>query len=86
MLRCSGMFALLRYDGKANRKEPQRRKERNPGHGRIQDEIAANASKNFPQARDRLKREFVILSGANGIESLASPPPAAALQPRLRSE
>jgi len=47
MLRRSGMFALLRYDGKANGKEPQRRKERTPGHGRIQDQIAANASKNF---------------------------------------
>jgi hypothetical protein len=41
------MFSLLRYDGKRDGKEPQRQKERTPEHGRIQNQIAENASKNF---------------------------------------
>ncbi len=44
MLRCSRMFGLLRYDGKANGKEPERQKERTLEHARTQNQIAANAS------------------------------------------
>ena len=47
VLRCSGMFGLLRYDRKANGNKPERQKERTLEHGRIQNQIAANASKNF---------------------------------------
>ena len=45
MLRCSRMFGLLRYDGKANGKEPERQKERTLEHAGTQNQIAANASK-----------------------------------------
>jgi hypothetical protein len=41
------MFGLLRYDGKANGKQPERQKERTLEHGRIQNQIAANASEFF---------------------------------------
>jgi hypothetical protein len=41
------MFGLLRYDRKANGKEPERQKERTLEHGRIQNQIAANANENF---------------------------------------
>jgi hypothetical protein len=41
------MFGLLRYDGKANGKTPERQTERTLEHGRIQNQIAANASENF---------------------------------------
>jgi hypothetical protein len=41
------MFGLLRYDRKANGKGPERQKERTLEHGRIQNQIAANASKFF---------------------------------------
>jgi hypothetical protein len=41
------MFGLLCYDRKANGKEPERQKERTLEHGRIQNQIAANASENF---------------------------------------
>jgi hypothetical protein len=47
VLRCSGRFGLLRYDRKANGKEPERQKERTLEHGRIQNQIAANASEFF---------------------------------------
>ena len=50
VLRCSGMFGLLRYDRKANGKETQRQKERTLEHGRIQNQIAANASEFFRKA------------------------------------
>jgi hypothetical protein len=49
------MFGLLPYDGKANDKEPKRQKERTLKHGRIQNQIAANASKNFAQATQFVK-------------------------------
>ena len=50
VLRCSGMFGLLRYDRKANGKEPERQKERTLEHGRTQNQIAANASEFFRKA------------------------------------
>ena len=62
MLRCSGMFGLLRYDRKANGKEPERQKERTLEHGRTQNQIAANASRIFAQTK-AINYE-VMLSGA----------------------
>ncbi len=44
------MFGLLRYDRKANGKEPERQNERTLEHGRIQNQIAANASEFFRKA------------------------------------
>jgi len=44
------MFDLLRCDGKTNRKEPERQKERTLQHAGTQSQIAANASKKFAQA------------------------------------
>jgi hypothetical protein len=44
------MFGLLRYDRKANGKEPERPKKRTLEHGRIQNQIAANASEFFREA------------------------------------
>ena len=44
------MFGLLRYDRKASDKEPERQKERTLEHGRIQNQIAANASEFFRKA------------------------------------
>jgi hypothetical protein len=44
------MFGLLCHDGKANGKTSERQKERTPKHGRIQNQIAANASENFRKA------------------------------------
>jgi hypothetical protein len=35
MLRCSGVFGPLRYDGKANGKEPKRQKERTLEHAEL---------------------------------------------------
>jgi hypothetical protein len=58
------MFGLLRYDRKANGKEPERQKERTLEHGRIQNQIAANASEFFePRAGlvYRLKRHKPFL-------------------------
>ena len=46
----AGMFGLLRYDRKANGKEPERQNERTLEHGRIQNQIAANASEFFRKA------------------------------------
>ena len=56
VLRCSGMFGLLRYDRKANGKQPERRKERTFEHGRIQNQIAANASKICASTRDLVEQ------------------------------
>jgi hypothetical protein len=44
------MFGLLRCDGKTNRKEPERQKERTLEHAGTQSQITANASEKFAQA------------------------------------
>jgi hypothetical protein len=50
------MFGLLRYDRKANDKKPERQKERTLEHGRIQNQIAANASKICASTRDLVEQ------------------------------
>jgi len=44
------MFGLLRCERETNTEQPKRKDERTPRHGRIQNQIAANASKYFAQA------------------------------------
>jgi hypothetical protein len=78
VVRCSGMFALLRYNGKANGEEPKRQKERTLKHGRIQNQIAANASEICATTRDLVEQSnrstietkgafLVILSEAKNL-------------------
>jgi hypothetical protein len=50
------MFGLLRYDRKANGKEPERQKERTLEHGRTQNQIAANASEICTSTRDLVEQ------------------------------
>jgi len=70
------MFGLLRYDVKANGKEPERQKERTPEHARIQNQIAANASEIF-RGRDAALRRLV---GAARRRYLIRPSEAKALR------
>jgi hypothetical protein len=53
------MFGLLRYNRKANGKEPERQKERTLEHARIQNQIAANASNILGQGR--MTGPFVVI-------------------------
>jgi len=50
------MFGLLRYDGKANGKTSERQKERTLEHGRIQNQIAVNASEICASTRDLVEQ------------------------------
>jgi hypothetical protein len=44
------MLGLLRYDRKTNGKKPERQKVRTLEHGRIQNQIAANASETLRES------------------------------------
>jgi hypothetical protein len=50
------MFGVLRCDGKANRNEPERQKERTLEHAGTQNQITPNASKSLRNRSKSLNR------------------------------